>query len=364
VAVGLHCFAQMTPGETLLANRHRTVTATGATVLTLALVARAISRRRHPFSFRDRSVIITGGARGFGFALAQELAREGAHLMLLARTGADLERALFRLQSQGAVVSVFECDVRDDAAVRAAVDRTLALRGRIDVLINNAGVIQMTPFEHATPEDFDESLKTHFWGPLHFIRACLPHLRATKGRIVNVASIGGRVAVPQLLPYCVGKAAAVALSEGLNAELERHGITVTTATPGLMRTGSHRNVVVRGRHRSEAMLFGAMSATPLTSMRADRAARIVLDAVRHGRAHVTPGWQARLLETLHAVTPELVASLMAAAVAYVLPRATADATGDEPQMSRDLDLGIAAAAFPSGAAAAFNQPVARGEGRP
>jgi short-subunit dehydrogenase len=222
----------------------------------------------------------------------------------------------------------------------------------------------MTPFEHATPEDFDQSLQTHFWGPLYFIRASLTHLRASKGRILNVASIGGRVATPHLLPYCVGKFALVALSEGLRAELARDGVVVTTATPGLMRTGSHRNVVVRGRHRAEATMFGAMSATSLTSMRADRAARIVLEAVRRGRAQVTPGWQARMLETLHAMTPELLASLMATATRHVLPGTAPGDEGDQARMSRDLDLGIAAAAFPSRAAAAFNQPVARGEAQP
>lgn len=352
----------MTPDDTI--RTAGTVTAVATGLLTLALVARAAGRRSPRYSFRDRSVIITGGARGFGFALAQELAQEGARLTLLSRTGADLERALFRLQSAGADVSVFECDVRDETAVRRAVERTVALRGGIDMLINNAGVIQMTPFEHATSEDFDESLKTHFWGPLYFIRACLPHLRASQGRILNVASIGGRVATPHLLPYCVGKFALVALSEGLHAELARDGVVVTTATPGLMRTGSHRNVIVRGRHRAEATMFGAMSATPLTSMRADRAARIVLDAVRRSRAHVTPGWQARMLETLHTIAPELLASLMATAATHVLPRAAANGEGGEARMSRDLDLGIAAAAFPSRAAAAFNQPVARGEAQP
>ena len=355
----------MNRNDSTATDSRRAPGAAGVSLLAMGLLAtRAARRRRRRYSFRNRSVIITGGARGFGFALAHRLAREGAQLSLLARTGADLERALFRLQALGAVVAAFECDVRDERAVRRTVDDVVDLRGRIDVLINNAGVIQMTPFEHAAHHDFADSLQTHFWGPLYAIQACLPHLRETRGRILNITSIGGRVAVPHLIPYCVGKFATVALSEGLHAELARDGIVVTTASPGLMRTGSHRNVIVRGLHKTEARLFGAMSATPVTSMGADRAARMVLDAVRSGRAHVSPGWQARMLETMHALAPELLATLMAVAAVRLLPGAAQDAGGDQARLSRDLDLGAVTSVFPSGAAAAFNQPVARGETRP
>src|SRR5690606_6326655 len=135
--------------------------------------------------------------------------------------------------------------------VRAKVAAIARELGRIDALVNNAGVIQMMPFDHAHDEDFADSLDTHFWGPLRMTRACLPYLAEHGGgRIVNITSIGGRVAVPHLLPYVAGKFAAVGLSEGLHAELAGRGISVTTVTPHLMRTGSHRNVVLRGRHAS------------------------------------------------------------------------------------------------------------------
>ena len=211
----------------------RAILAAGLGVLAAGLIAR-IGRQRRVYSFRNRSVVITGGARGFGFALARRLAREGARLSLVARTRSELERARFQLQARGADVAIFECDVRDETAVRHAIEQVVGQRGRLDVLVNNAGVIQMTPFEHATIEDFEASLATHFWGPLFCIRACLPHLRRSRGRILNIASMRGRVSVPHLVPYCVGKLAAVALSEGLHAELARDGIVVTTACPGLM----------------------------------------------------------------------------------------------------------------------------------
>ena len=161
--------------------------------------------------------------------------------------------------------------------------------------------------------------------------------------------------MPHLLPYSAGKFALVALSEGLAAELGKDGITVTTATPGLMRTGSHRNVVVRGRHRAEARLFGAMSATSLTSMRADRAARLVLDAVRRGRSSVSPGWQARVLHLASVLTPELTSAILATVANHLLPRPSSAPGAGVARESRDLDLGLIAALFPTRAAAMFNQ---------
>ena len=333
--------------------------------LTAALAAAAIAgsraaAHRRRWTFAGRTAIVTGGARGLGLALARQLGAAGAHVVLLARTESDLMRARQDLAGRGVPVDIYKCDVTDPANVRAVVDRVRGEVGRIDVLINNAGVIQMTPFEHAEDADFEQSLQTHFWGPLHLIRACLPHM-PRGGRIVNISSIGGRVAVPHLLPYCVGKFALSGLSDGLQAELAKDGIGVTTVTPNLMRTGSHRNVIVRGRHRAEARWFALAGATSLTSMSVDRAARQILDACREGRPRLTPGWQARLLEILNVLAPQVVARAMAATARLALPGATSDPAGARPRVSRNLDLGWLSALFPSGAAAEYNQPIALGE---
>jgi NAD(P)-dependent dehydrogenase (short-subunit alcohol dehydrogenase family) len=331
--------------------------AAAAAIATFAGVRRRSSRRRP--SFRGHVVVITGGARGFGLALARRLAAEGARLVLISRTGDELERAALELQARGARVDAIRCDVRKPADVRDAISRVESIHGRVDMLVNNAGIIQSMPFEHATLEDFETSLDTHFWGPLHLIRACLPIMRRQGGgRIVNVSSIGGRIGVPHLSPYCAGKFALAGLSDVLHAELEKDNIAVTTATPGLMRTGSHRNVVVRGRHRREAQWFGLASATPLTSMSADRSAALVLAAARAGRAHVTCGWQARTAEVLNAVAPEVVAAAMSAAAAMILPGPDQSGEGAEARLSRDLDLGSVASILPTRAARAFNQPLA------
>jgi len=194
------------------------------------------SRARRAFSLRKRTVLITGGARGLGLALARAFGDEGARVVLLSRSPSELDRARRDLAARGVDASIAICDVTDAADVRQAIREAAAEMGGLDVVVNNAGVIQMMPFALATDEDFGESIATHFWGPLHVIREALPYLERAGGRVVNISSFGGRVAVPHLLPYCVGKFALTGLSEGLDAELAERGIRVLTVTPGLMRT--------------------------------------------------------------------------------------------------------------------------------
>lgn len=142
----------------------------------------------------------------------------------------------------GGDVLTIPCDVRRQREIEAAVQRAFTHFGRLDVLVNNAGTIAVGPMAAMTRADYQDALDTHFWAMYYAVEAALPVFRAQGcGAIVNVTSIGGRVSVPHLLPYCVSKFAAVAYSEGLHAELARENVTVTTVVPGLMRTGSPRN---------------------------------------------------------------------------------------------------------------------------
>ena len=313
-------------------------------------------------SFKGRSVVITGGSRGLGLALARRFAAEGARLALLARSPDQLVLARRELSERGADVLALRCDIRDRTAVDAAVKEILRQFGAIDVLVNNAGVIQVTPFEHARLEDFRDSLDTHFWGPLYLIRACLPLLEhGGRGRIVNIASIGGRVAVPHLMPYTVGKFALVGFSEALRAELAHHGVRVTTVTPHLMRTGSHRNVLVRGQHEKEATWFALGTATGLTAINADRAARQIVEAARAGRSSVSPGWMGRAAVLAHAIAPGLASALAAAAVRFVLPSPSTSPSGALGFDSHEVDLGRRARWFARDVLDRFNQRPAEDE---
>ena len=167
-------------------------------------------------------------------------------------------------------------------------------------------------------------MATHFWGPIYTIRAALPHLRqSAAARIVNISSIGGKIAVPHLLPYSASKFALTGLSEGLRAELMKHGIRVTTVCPGLMRTGSTYNAWFKGNHRLEFAWFHNADALPGLSVDARRAARQVIEACRYGRAELVISAPAKLAVLMNAICPGTTAAMMSM-TNRLLPRAVDD----------------------------------------
>lgn len=285
----------------------------------LAVAARAL-RRRHPIQFKDRAVVITGGSRGLGLLMARELAAEGARLAILARDPGELDLARRELAALGGHrVLALPCDVGDRDEVSWAIGAAAERFGRLDVLINNAGTIQVGPLEHMTVEDFEEALRVHFWGPLYATLAAVPHLRRRgNGRIVNIASIGGKIAVPHLVPYSASKFALVGLSDGLRAELAKEGIYVTTVCPGLMRTGSHVNALFKGRRAEELAWFAVSDSLPLTSMAGRRAARRIVEACKYGEPHLILTNQARAAVLAATLAPNVTARLLEA-VARLLP---------------------------------------------
>ena len=176
--------------------------------------------------------------------------------------------------------------------------------GHIDVLVNNAGVIQVGPIEVMTHEDFELAMQAHFWGPLNTILAVLPSMRQRRqGRIVNISSIGGKVSVPHLVPYSASKFALVGLSKGLRAELMKDGIEVTTVCPGLMRTGSPRNADFKGQHRFEYAWFSISDALPLLTVSAENAARQIVHACKRGQAELVISIPAKDRSVVRCIVP-------------------------------------------------------------
>jgi NAD(P)-dependent dehydrogenase (short-subunit alcohol dehydrogenase family) len=268
--------------------------------------------------------------------MARELADAGARLTLVAREAEELDRAVADIRERQPFAEVLACpgDVRRRYDVERAIAQARERFGRIDVLINNAGIIQVGPVDHMKLADYQDSMDTHFWGPLYGILAVLPYMREQgEGRIVNISSIGGRIAVPHLVPYSAGKFALAGLSDGLRYELAQHNILVTTVCPGLMRTGSPLNASFKGRHEQEFNWFAVSDSLPLVTIDATRAGHQILEACRRGDAELVITPQAKLAIVARTVAPELFAAAMSLVNQLLPPPGGAD--GDRIRPGRE-----------------------------
>ena len=282
-----------------------TALATGAFVL------KSTFSRFFEHDLKDKTVLITGGSRGLGLVMAREFAREGARLVLCARDEQELQQARTDIKRFSVDVMTVSCDVTNAGAVNEMIASVNDRFGAVDVLVNNAGVIQVGPLEVMTKEDFEHAMQAHFWGPLNTIMAVLPSMRQKKsGRIVNISSIGGKVGVPHLVPYSASKFALVGLSKGLRAELSKDGISVTTVCPGLMRTGSPRNAEFKGKHKYEYAWFSISDSMPLLSVSAENAARQIVRACRRGQAELVISVPAKLAVLFDALFPEMMSQVL------------------------------------------------------
>lgn len=310
--------------------------ALGAAAFTAALIAGRRKRGR----LRGKVVLITGSSRGLGLALAEEFARHGARIALTARDAAELDRARALLIRHGAVTApsdllVIPADLRRAEEAEYVVHRAAQFFGQVDILINNAGVITVGPVENQTPQDFHDVMETNFFAGVHCTLAALPDmLRRRGGSIVNIASIGGKVAVPHLLPYTASKFAVVGFSQGLHAELRGKGVHVLTVCPGLMRTGSHVNALFSGEAEEEYRWFSMGASTPGAAASAGSAARRIVRAVaaRETEIAITP--QAIVAARLGQVSPEVTAWAMGM-VNRLLPNPT-NAVNAEPRRGLDV----------------------------
>ncbi len=295
-------------------------------------------RVRSGESVAGKVVLITGSSRGLGLALAEEFAAQGARLVICARDERELETARARLADQGAEVLAVTCDMAVQDDVQTLVNEATARFGHIDVLVNNAGVIQVGPLESQTLVDFQEAMDVMFWGTVYPTLAVLPQMRQRgSGHIANITSIGGKVSVPHLLPYGCAKFAAVGFSEGLRADLGREGIKVTTVVPGLMRTGSHLNAYFKGKNEDEFTWFSLGATLPVAAMSARRAARRIVAAVRRGQAEIILSPQAKALALLHGVAPGMTADLLGV-VNRVLPQA--EGRGRDRHLGRESETRV------------------------
>jgi NAD(P)-dependent dehydrogenase (short-subunit alcohol dehydrogenase family) len=191
-------------------------------------------------------------------------------------------------------------------------------------------MIEVGPLDHMTRDDYDRAMKLHFWAPYELVSQIVPEMRLWGGgRIVNISSIGGKVATPHFAPYSASKFALTGFSDAIRAELARDNIQVTTVAPGLMRTGSHVNAKFKGNHDAEFAWFSASAGTPVISMDADRAARKIVAAFRRGQPSLTLTFGARGAIVGNALFPNLTGYMM-----KFLNRFLPEAGGEEGNRSR------------------------------
>ena len=281
---------------------------------------------RNRYNLRGKAAVITGGSRGLGLALARCLAAEGCRIAICARNEDELERAARDLRTRAADVMTQRCDVANKEQVEQFIAAVQDRFGSVDLLVNNAGVIQVGPVDALTHEDFQSAMDIMFWGVVHPTLAALPHMLARgSGHVVNITSIGGKIAVPHLLPYSCAKFAAVGFSEGLRTEVKSRGVEVLTVAPGLMRTGSYVNALFKGRDTEEAAWFSVSASAPLVSMSADRAARKIVASIRRGDAERILSPQASIAARMHGLFPGLTTEALAL-VNRLLPGPSANRT--------------------------------------
>ena len=287
------------------------------------LLARSVLRNRRTIDLAGKLVVITGGSRGLGLVLARAVVERGARIAICARDASELARAHQELATLGGDVFSAVCDVTDRDEVLRFVAMVEDDFGAIDVLINSVGVIQVGPLELMTADDFEHALAVNLRGPLHAMLAVLPGMRRRRaGRIVNIASIGGKVAVPHLAPYSTSKFALVGLSQAMRAELIQDGIYVTTVCPGLMRTGSPRHGLFKGNHQAEYAWFTIGDSLSISSISAESAAKQIIRSFTRGAADLTVSPQAKLISFVHGVAPGLVQEALGV-VARFMPAHTA-----------------------------------------
>jgi short-subunit dehydrogenase len=281
------------------------------------------------FDFRDKVALISGGSRGLGLEIARQLCARGAKVALLARDTDELARAKNDLARFGTDVLTVQCDLLETAQIQSAVQQTLQHFRKIDILINNAGIIEVGPLAHMQFKDFDRAMRLHFWAPFILQFLIVPHMRAKGGgRIVNISSIGGRIAVPHMAPYSASKFALAGFSDAIRPELAADNILVTTVTPGLMRTGSHIHATFKGDHRAEYQWFDRSRKIPFASISAERAARKIVNACARGKSVLAMPFSAYLIIAKSAIFPNLMARIMKM-VNRVLPPQVSH-SGDEP----------------------------------
>ena len=252
-------------------------------------------------------VLVTGGSRGLGFAIASRFAERPVNLVLASRNFEELQDAQRSLLEKHPHLRpenfyLVAADLAQASECQRMVGEAFARFGRIDILVNNAGTIGVGPIEALTADLFEYTMRVNFLAAMQTTWAALPRLLSQtpapgwkhRAAIVNISSIGGKIAVPHMLPYTAAKFALTGFSEGLYAEVKGKGVHVLTVCPGLMRTGGEDHAKFFGNVEAEEKWFKFCAKTPGISTTPEHAARKIFETLAQGRTEITITPQAYL----------------------------------------------------------------------
>jgi len=256
-------------------------------------------------SFNNKVAVVTGGGSGIGRALALALAEQGCHLALADINSDNLKESQQLVGHLGGNCSVHCVDVGDAEAMAAFAEEVVAFHGQVNLLINNAGITLQKTFSNHSLQDWQRILGVNVWGVILGCKYFLPHLlKADEAHIVNLSSMAGFMGLPNQSSYCATKSAVQGLSESLWAELTGHGIGVTSVHPGAIRTNIIQSTLSESDNPEVAKKNMEMVAR--MGMPAEKAAQIILRAVKKKQLRVRVGKDAVVLDWLKRMMPTLI----------------------------------------------------------
>jgi len=263
-------------------------------------VSQAIGGLMKPDTFHDQVVIVTGASAGIGKAMVIQLAKQGAKVAIAARRVERLEQLANECQADGGEVLILPTDVSDEAQCKALVEKTVATFGRLDMLINDAGLAVVALFrEYPDLHLFRHAMDVNFYGAVHCTYHALPYLMQTKGRIVTVSSLGGKSGLPANTSYTASKYALHGFYDSLRMELSPHDVSVTLICPYWVVTEFHEAMLDKeGSPRGQR----GWAIYTQKMMTAERCAEITLAAAYKRRREVLMG-PGRLLVWLKLIAP-------------------------------------------------------------
>jgi NAD(P)-dependent dehydrogenase (short-subunit alcohol dehydrogenase family) len=252
---------------------------------------------------KDRVAVVTGAGSGIGRAVSVLLAQHGCRLALADVNRAGLDETASQVRAQGVAASVHEVDVSDRARMQRFVEEVLHEHGRVNILINNAGVSVNGRFEDQSLEDFEWLMGVNFWGVVYGCKLFLPHLMAAdEAHIVNISSVFGLVGVPQQSSYCASKFAVRGFSESLRAELKSTRVGVTSVHPGGIAT----NIAAASRVAGDDKLHESHARTVKMfrkMMPPEQAAQQIVRGITGNRTRVLITRESHLVDFARRVAP-------------------------------------------------------------